>query len=153
MVTNEERREVAKRFRKLDYEDLRESLICAYLDALGIEGYKDWVGIAHHLADLIEPSGGFDPDAVKRACFEGMEGCGEPEWTLYTTVYGAICRYERGESGPVAPPCDRDALLAIADEMVLECDGCRGRDRAPLLASDVCEYADRIREALGEVES
>lgn len=55
MPTDDERREVARRMRELDYADLQESLICAYLDALGIEGYEDWVGIAHCLADLIEP--------------------------------------------------------------------------------------------------
>lgn len=55
MVTDDERREVAERLRELDYSDLQESLICAYLDALGIKGYEDWIGIAHRLADLIEP--------------------------------------------------------------------------------------------------
>ena len=55
MVTDDERRDAAARLRELDYSDLQESLICAYLDALGIEGYADWVGIAHRLADLIEP--------------------------------------------------------------------------------------------------
>lgn len=55
MSTDAERREVARRLRELDYADLQESLICAYLDALSIEGYADWVGIAHRLADLIEP--------------------------------------------------------------------------------------------------
>ena len=55
MPTDDERREVAERLRGLDYSDLRESLICAYLDALGIKGYEDWVGIAHRLADLIDP--------------------------------------------------------------------------------------------------
>ena len=56
MPTDDERREVARRLRGLDYSDLQESLICAYLDALGIKGYEDWIGIAHRLADLIEPS-------------------------------------------------------------------------------------------------
>ena len=55
MVTDEERHEVAERLRELDYSDLQEGLICAYLDALGIKGYEDWVGIAHRLADLIDP--------------------------------------------------------------------------------------------------
>ena len=55
MPTDTERREVARRLRGLDYSDLQESLICAYLDALGIKGYEDWVGIAHRLADLIDP--------------------------------------------------------------------------------------------------
>ena len=62
MTTDSERREVARRLRELDYADLQESLICAYLDALGIDGYADWVGIAHRLADLIEPS--CDRDAL-----------------------------------------------------------------------------------------
>lgn len=56
MISDKERREVAARFRALDYSDLQESLICAYLDALGIEGYADWAGIAHRLADLIDPT-------------------------------------------------------------------------------------------------
>ena len=55
MISDEERREVARRLRELDYSDLQESLTCAYLDALGIKGYEDWVGIAHRLADLIDP--------------------------------------------------------------------------------------------------
>lgn len=54
-ISTEERRDVARRLRDLDYADLQESLICAYLDVLGIEGYTDWIGIAQHLADLIEP--------------------------------------------------------------------------------------------------
>lgn len=57
MITNEKRREVAARLR--DYNNLRESLrespICAFLDALGVEGYTDWKGVCNLLADLIEP--------------------------------------------------------------------------------------------------
>lgn len=67
-----------------------------------------------------------------------MEGCDEPEWTLYTTIHDAIARYKRGESGPT---CDRDALLALADEMEAE--------KNFVLTGG---YARRIREALG-VES
>lgn len=149
MTTVEERREVARRLRELDYSDLQESLICAYLDALGIEGYADWVGIAHRLADLIEPTDGFDLDTVQRVCFERMEGCDEPEWTLYAIIHDAIARYRRGESGPI---CDRDALLALADE--LEEDACwevqtPGDASGAWRLKDAC---DRIREALG-VES
>ena len=96
MSTDNERREAAAKLRALDYSDLQESLICAYLDALGIKGYEDWVGIAHRLADLIEPS------------------------------------------------CDRDALLALAEEMDMDA-GCHA------YVSDyvVNDYARRIREALG----
>lgn len=151
MPTNDELREVAARLRVLDYSDLKESLICAYLDALGIEGYADWVGIAHRLADLIEPSGGFDIDAVYQFCFDCLEGCDEPEWSLYNTVMSAICAYKKGEGGynicspfwhkgcPVLEPaCDRDELLKIADEIEdADVDGC-------------IDWADRIRNACGE---
>lgn len=141
MTTVEERREVARRLRELDYSDLQESLICAYLDALGIEGYEDWVSIAHRLADLIEPTGGFDLDTVQRVCFECMEGCDEPEWTLYTTIHDAIARYKRGESGPTY---DREALLALADEMDDACP-----ESASVAVVYIDDYARRIREALG----
>lgn len=150
MTTVEERREVARRLRELDYSDLQESLICAYLDALGIEGYADWVGIAHRLADLIEPTGGFDLDTVQRVCFECMEGCDEPEWTLYTTIHDAIARYKRGESGPTY---DREALLALADEMEefgnlpAKHPGVRVLHNEDF--SRELGYARRIREALG----
>ena len=55
-VTDDERRLVAERLRGLGYSGLQESLICAYLDALGIKGYEGWIGIAHRLADLTEPA-------------------------------------------------------------------------------------------------
>lgn len=57
MISNDERREVAARLR--DYESLREAFmkspLCAFLDALGVEGYIDWNGVINILADLIEP--------------------------------------------------------------------------------------------------
>lgn len=71
MPTDTERREVAQRLRELDYSDLKESLICAYLDALGIEGYENWIGIARRLADLIEPS--CDRDALLEPAQEMVE--------------------------------------------------------------------------------
>lgn len=55
MPTNEYRRKVAASLR--NYENLRESFrespICAFLDALGVE-YLDWKGVCNRLADLIE---------------------------------------------------------------------------------------------------
>ncbi len=57
MPSNDERREVAARLR--DYESLRETFrespLCAFLDALGIEGYLDWEDVWGYLAELIEP--------------------------------------------------------------------------------------------------
>ena len=93
MPTDDERSEVARRLRELDYADLQESLICAYLDALGIEGYEDWVGIAHRLAGLIEP-----PTQCPYY-HSGRHRC---------SAYDGVV--------------DRDALLALAGEMEQKAD-------------------------------
>ena len=122
MTTDDERREVARRLRGLDYSDLRESLICAYLDALGIKGYEDWVGIAHRLADLIDP-----------------------DTTTDTT-----------KTPTDTTKCDRDALLALAEEMEefgnlpIKNPGIRVLQNDDF--SRELGYARRIREACGEVE-
>lgn len=145
MPTDAERREVARRLRKNAEAHPNMSLILNLAfadDSLQPDGSMEWKLTSHdaamRLADLIEPPDGFDLDTVQRVCFECMEGCDEPEWTLYTTIHDAIARYKRGESGPT---CDRDALLALADEMEAE--------KNFVLTGG---YARRIREALG-VES
>lgn len=202
MTSDDERREVAQRLRKLDYSDLQESLICAYLDALGIEGYEDWVGIAHRLADLIEPqeitgetSDGyhtFDELYDHRAklfsvivrdhrelawksrlhhdgtMYDGMFIVGietpggqatyhydvDPYWDLFDckeldrapewdghTPHQAIDRIAALE-----PSCDRDALLALADE--LDYAGAAVENVA-YIDQTFHESARRIRKALG----
>ena len=121
--TDDERREVARSLRELDYSDLQESLICAYLDALGIKGYEDWVGIAHRLADLIEPSG-------------------------HECVPGECPLNVRHDSDFI----DREALLALADELEEDaCWEVQtpGDTSGAWRLKDAC---DRIREALGVVE-
>ena len=131
METDAERREVAARLRALDYGDLQESLICAYLDALGIKGYEDWIGIAHRLADLIEPG---EP---KVRCVAEVKFDGE---RLEQLAYDAAVELTG---------IDRDALLALADE--LEEDACwevqtPGDASGAWRLKDAC---DRIRGALG----
>ena len=149
MATDEERREVARRLRGLDYSDLQESLICAYLDALGIEGYADWVGIAHRLADLIEPSIPKDPGKAGLACVDAfireMRHSTEEE----RGEYSAMLKKMSVELHPV----DRDALLALADEMEefgnlpVKHPGIRVLHNDDF--SRELGYARRIREALG----
>lgn len=90
--TRGERGEVARRLRGLDYSDLQESMICAYLDALGIEGYTDWVGIAHRLADLIEPS--CDRDALLKLADEMESLCGP--WSDCGKHYAPLIREALG---------------------------------------------------------
>lgn len=130
MATDNERREVARRLREMDYADLQESLICAYLDALGIEGYEDWVGIAHRLADLIEP--------------------GEPKVKCVAEVKVDDERLEQlvHDAAVELTGIDREALLALADEMDMDA-GCH----AYVDDYDVYGYARRIREACGVVDA
>lgn len=168
MATDDERR-VAERLRRLDYSDLQESLICAYLDALGIKGYEDWIGIAHRLADLIEPGcdlgpswwTSFDerpPEPGAPVLCKGKNGAyyvGKPVtldgertgkvWVPRGAEYRSPAAWRPVDS----PPCDRDALLALADE--LEEDACwevqtPGDASGAWRLKDAC---DRIREALG----
>lgn len=130
MTTVEERREVARRLRGLDHSDLQESPICAYLDALGIKGYEDWIGIAHRLADIIEPG------ELKTTCIAEVKIEGEK---LDEAVNRAIAEYTG---------IDRDALLELADDLDRMGDG----SMYDPCISDEYGIARRIREACGEVE-
>ena len=135
MVTDDDRRSVAERLRGLDYSDLQESLICAYLDALGIKGYEDWVGIAHRLADLIEPS------ETKVKCVAEVKVDGEQ---LEKLVHDAIVEHIG---------VDREALLALVEELsgnILVVPAVYGTYQSGYVAA--ChDIARRIREACGEV--
>ena len=146
MVNDTERREAARRLRGLDYSDLQESLICAYLDALGIEGYADWVGIAHRLADLIEPSCDRDtPQKVAEEMFGKMRHSTNEE----ADAYNAVLKSKSVEIHPV----DREALLALADEMGHPIKQAVWNQTAGVRREHImAEYAHRIREALGVSE-
>ena len=101
MPTNDERREVAARLR--NYENLRESFrespICAFLDALGVE-YLDWKGVCNRLAELIEP----EPE---RTClWKHIEG------TWFMSECGE--RYDRVIPDNYCPNC---GSKVIANEM------------------------------------
>lgn len=152
--TDDERRRVAEKLRSFVMDDSVYATVdaCCVLHSIGLY-YKDIDRIyfsgfdVARLADLIEPTDGFDLDTVQRVCFECMEGCDEPEWTLYTTIYDAIARYKRGESGPTY---DRDALLALAEEMHGYANVASCGDGFPYVnAGSLWSYADLIREALG----
>lgn len=143
MVTDTERREVARRLRELDYAHFQESLICAYLDALGIEGYEDWEGIAHRLADLIMPSRNQE---TAEKTFGHMRHSTKEERDEYTSMLENM--------SVELHPVDRDALLALADEIERKAsnwDATQGD--VPLVhAGYLMGYADRIREALGDCQ-
>lgn len=169
MTTDSERREVAARLRSLrmtapgvtsvGHGHLWSLLWAVSGEELGESNRCDWFErMCSRLADLIEPTDGFDLDTVQRVCFECMEGCDEPEWTLYTTIYDAIARYKRGESGPTY---ERGALLALAegfysraDDIMRAAQHARFSELGPTMdeakheASMWRGIARRIREAL-----
>ena len=121
MIADSERREVARRLRAAK----RPSLM-VLMDVLGVGGE----GVFARLADLIEPG---EP---KVRCVAGVKVDGE---RLEGLVHDAAVELTG---------IDRDALLALADEMkekVLVYD--RLGLRVP--TRDVMGYARRIREALG----
>ena len=135
MITDNERREVARR--------LREIRLCK-------SGHIEWWKIAQALG-LKEPAGlfgweKFEPDSANR-----LADLIEPQPT---------CRFYDPEDGMclnvrTARPCDREALLALADEMDRKSnDGTTNPDpMRPLATSlDLFGYARRIREALGVTE-
>lgn len=124
MPTNDERRDVAARLR--NYENLRESFrespICAFLDALGVE-YLDWKGVCNRLAELIEP----EPErtcTVRQAYFDSDDELYElmdcisssPEDTVACICdsCGIDWRYDRCIRPNYCPNC---GSKVIANEM------------------------------------
>lgn len=157
MVTNDERREAAAKLRCFDFLSAmriglaRGNVSTGTLQVLGAIVGVDMTSpiecarLFERLADLIDPTDGFDLDTVQRVCFECMEGCDEPEWTLYTTIHDAIARYKRGESGPTY---DRAALLALAGQMET-IGSITAVDTVEMKPESFLAIARRIREALG----
>ena len=145
MTTIEERREIAAKLRKIDTSDdpLNSAILLMEIEkAIGTWRTSDdwptpeWLtgrnrDTAERLADLIEPSCDRDtPQKVAEEMFGKMRHSTKEE----ADAYGAMLRSKSVEIHPV----DRDALLALADEM--EANACS-------------EHHDRwvktIREAVG----
>ena len=173
MTNDTERREVARRLRGFITDDSVYATVDAgyVLHAIGLY-YKDVDRIYFsgydvvRLADLIEPSCDRErllaiatvmaadsvrsakqgiivsPVYILHAARDIAEACGE--------TFGSIRNRELAEWGTSIVPketiVDRDALLALADEMQRELDECAsGHEIAGNLQSQI----DRIREALG----
>lgn len=70
MISDEKRREVAKKMREYDVAEFKESAIVPFLECLGI-GYVNWRGILDELADLIDRPTcriGYVPCSADRSC-------------------------------------------------------------------------------------
>ena len=154
--TDDERREVARRLRdkKAECEERGYPWMCDDLIlALGYDhDYEAGDEIFDRLADLIEPSIPKDPGKAGLACVDAfireMRHSTEEE----RGEYSAMLKKMSVELHPV----DRDALLALADDMDRDGKIQRGRQKAGerwfIDGLDVREYARRIREALGVSE-
>ena len=138
MVTDDERREVARRLRKLHLGGGSKDLIERTLsDAIGAwrKSGMSWDFITERLADLIEPG---EP---KVRCVAEVKIDGEK---LEKLAHDAAVELTG---------IDRDALLALADEMEMAApdyslwEVCEGTERS--ITDEVADFARRIREALG----
>ena len=176
MITDDERREVARRLRECRGGWSSGECYYTIIHALGLpDTSREDGGAALYarLADLIEPSCdaaathtdasatcdmsqsrrdnvACDPtvrgiDSIYEWCFSGLEGADGDEDYLYCTIMSAIEEYRHPErvTARTARAVDRDALLALADEM--DAEGLNGW-AGPV---NVGEYARRIREACG----
>ena len=127
MIADSERRAIATRLRELPDDSTYPDLIGAIADH---DGWYAAVDAADRLADLIEPG---EP-RVK--CVAEVKVDGEQ---LEELVHDAVVELTG---------IDRDALLALADEM--ETDGTDCYTVSTQYVLD--DYAQRIREALGASE-
>lgn len=149
MVTNDDRREVARRLRGLEVCELDGEFIdCGEVESvLGLVSddgaWYEAEGVMR-LADLIEPSEGQDETDVSVDRGLGTEGGRSPDTGGQRPK---SCPKMSGVSG-----IDCDALLELADEF--ERAACyrqmRGELCAPIGVRVIREYACRIREALGD---
>ena len=137
MATDDERREVAERLRKaIGLTEFAEVLGFNWTDD------SDWVwnDVSNLVADLIEPSRDrYTPQKAAEEMFGKMRYSTKEE----ADAYHAMLKSKSVELHPV----DRDALLALAEELA------NVRRWSCYTDSDLLDIADRIREALGVVES
>ena len=79
-ISDEKRREVARRMREFDVLEFKESAIVPFLECLGI-GYVNWRGVLDELADLIDrptcrmSDTGDDTEQIYRCSACGEEYC------------------------------------------------------------------------------
>ena len=181
MVTDDERREVARMLRELPGDSTYPDLIGVIADH---DGWYPASDAADRLADLIEPS--YKPDAKYEAWYNNLshfgDKRGEPSTIreLIEEIVWAALTVDLGPNGNTDPStgidegdvythkqftewerealhlsggCDRDALLALADELGREADW-RAEKYGRFYGSErLWSAARRIREACGMVDA
>ena len=172
MATDDERRRVAAALRAYDGKGVDADTIgevTAIIIGAGDADGWSWREIYARLADLIEPdtttdtTKGIEFDAFSHGinsiyewCFEHLEGADGAEDELFCSIMRAIEDYRHPERATAytVRPVDRDALLALADEMDHPIKQAVWNQTAGVRREHImAEYARRIREACGEVAS
>ena len=153
MITDDERREVARRLRgqaKMLGPNMDAHEFAHYTaDVIDVNECMTWYEMELRLADLIEPS--CDRDAPKKAA-EEMFGKMRHSTKEEADAYDAMLKSKSVEIHPV----DREALLALADEIEYGASSDDGEyhdlpaTMVAAVARKQMEYARRIREACGE---
>ena len=152
MISDEDRREVARRLRKaIGLTEFAEVLGFNWTDD------SDWVwnDVSNLVADLIEPTCDRDaPQKVAEEMFGKMRHSTKEE----ADAYDAMLKSKSVEIHPV----DRDALLGMEDEIFESATGlaliseleedAELKDLQTTMAKVLFGYARRIREACGEVD-
>lgn len=153
MPTDEERREVARRIRETGKELGSAALLWYHIaKALGVRTATDGKTACGMLADLIEPSERacyyYDAETNHCRCYDTPQKVAEEMFgkMRHSTkeeadAYEAMLKSMSVEIHPV----DRDALLALADDLDRMGDG----SMYDPCISDEYGIARRIREALG----
>ena len=145
MITDDERREVARRLRDVQSHVIpgtktEDNPITGRI--IGVACWydlPDFQGLLGRLADLIDPS--CDRDAPQKEA-EEMFGKMRHSMKEEADAYDAMLKSKSVEIHPV----DRDALLALADEMQRELDECASDHE---IAGNLENKIRRIREACG----
>lgn len=180
MATDDERRRVAERLRMSDDRDaagfdclLANAVLGYYFCKTPCE--ECHARLAAELAGLIDPNSHpnlgteevgtsqvpeCDPTerglgSIYEWCRERLDGADGAEDELYCAIMSAIEEYRHPESvtARTARAVDREALLALAEEMQGYADGAASGDGYPYVnAGELWAYADRIREACGVVD-
>lgn len=85
MISDKERRDVAKKMREYDVAGFRESAIVPFLECLG-HGYMNWRGILDELAGLIDRPTCFDTESKDSTSFT-CSACGFSESKLVVSPF------------------------------------------------------------------
>ena len=147
MIDDTKRREVAQRLREIRPCKSGHIEWGRIAQAIGLKEPAGWFGwekfepeSVQHLADLIEPS--CDRDTPQKAA-EKMFGKMRHSTKEEADAYDAMLKSKSVEIHPV----DRDALLALADDIDKQTDG----SMFDAWLEDGHYIARRIREACGKV--